>query len=53
MDVMRTAQLTGPCAISVREAPLPPLPDDSGVLIKVGAVGICGSDVHYLSLIHI
>ena len=47
MDVMRAAQLTEPHTIAVREIPLPPLPDDDGVLLKVGAVGICGSDVHY------
>lgn len=47
MDVMRTAQLTGPRTIAVREVPLPSLPEDRDVLIKVGAVGICGSDVHY------
>jgi L-iditol 2-dehydrogenase len=47
MDVMRAAQLTGPTSIAVREIPLPPLPDDDGVLLKVGAAGICGSDVHY------
>ncbi len=47
MDVMRAAQLTGPRSIAVREVPLPPLPDDNSVLLKVGAVGICGSDVHY------
>jgi L-iditol 2-dehydrogenase len=47
MDVMQAAQLTGPRSIAVREVPLPQLPDDGGVLLKVGAVGICGSDVHY------
>ncbi len=47
MEVMRAAQLTGPRAAVVREVPLPSLPDDRDVLLKIGAVGICGSDGHY------
>jgi len=47
MDLMRAVQLTGRKTVEVREVPLPPLPEDDGVLIKVRAVGICGSDVHY------
>ena len=47
MDVMKAAQLTALNTIEIREVPLPPLPDDDGVLIRVGAAGICGSDVHY------
>lgn len=47
MDTMRAAQLTGPNTLEIREAPLPPLPEDDGILIRVNAVGICGSDVHY------
>jgi L-iditol 2-dehydrogenase len=47
MDTMRAAQLTGLRSIAVREVPLPPLPDEGDVLLRVGAVGICGSDVHY------
>ena len=47
MNTMLAAQLTGLGSVAVRQVPLPPLPKDSDVLIKVGAVGICGSDIHY------
>jgi L-iditol 2-dehydrogenase len=47
MDLMQAAQLTGLKTLEVREVPLPPLPAEDGVLIRVEAVGICGSDVHY------
>jgi L-iditol 2-dehydrogenase len=43
---MRAAVLTGAGAISVQERPVPRVRPDE-VLIKVAAVGVCGSDVHY------
>lgn len=43
---MRAAVLTGPATINLQEWPVPvPGPDE--VLVRVGAVGVCGSDVHY------
>jgi L-iditol 2-dehydrogenase len=47
MDTMKAAQLTGPRTLEIRKVPLPPLPADDQVLLKIGAVGICGSDIHY------
>lgn len=42
---MKAAVLYGPRDLKIVEMPMPALTDD-GVLIKVKAVGICGSDVH-------
>lgn len=43
---MRTAVLTAAATIELQERPVPaPGPDE--VLVRVGSVGVCGSDVHY------
>ena len=43
---MRASVLTGAGMIGMQERPVPTvLPDE--VLIKIAAVGVCGSDVHY------
>lgn len=46
MTLMNAAVLTAPHAVSLEQRPVPPLEPDQ-VLVRVGAVGICGSDVHY------
>jgi L-iditol 2-dehydrogenase len=46
---MRAAFLTGLRRIEVREVPEPEITADFDVLVRVGAVGVCGSDVHYFS----
>jgi len=46
---MRAALLTGIRQIELREVPEPELTDDFDVLVRVGAVGVCGSDIHYYS----
>jgi L-iditol 2-dehydrogenase len=46
---MRAAFLTGLREVEVREVPDPSLVRDTDVLIRIGAVGICGSDLHYYS----
>lgn len=43
---MKAAFLTEPGAIEMREISIP-TPDDDQVLVKVAAVGVCGSDVHF------
>ncbi|MCW2836462.1 MAG: Alcohol dehydrogenase GroES domain protein, partial [Marmoricola sp.] len=44
--MMRASVLTGPRTIELQERPVPePGPDE--VLVRVGSVGVCGSDVHY------
>lgn len=43
---MRASVLTGAGAIALQEYPMPRVRPDE-VLIKVAAVGVCGSDVHY------
>jgi 2-desacetyl-2-hydroxyethyl bacteriochlorophyllide A dehydrogenase len=43
---MRAAFCTGPRAIEIRDVPNPEPPPD-GVLVRVHACGICGSDLHY------
>src|ERR1700709_2799202 len=46
MTSMRASVLTAPHTIEVEERPVPsPGPDE--VLVRVGSVGVCGSDVHY------
>lgn len=43
---MKAAVMHAPGQITIEDRPIPTLgPDD--VLVKIGAVGICGSDVHY------
>ncbi len=44
---MKAMMLTDIRAMEMREAPDPRLDGEDGVLIKMGAVGVCGSDVHY------
>ena len=43
---MKTAFIKGPHELELVERPIPELSDEKSVLIKVKAVGICGSDVH-------
>jgi L-iditol 2-dehydrogenase len=43
---MRASVLTGPQTIELQERPVPQ-PDADEVLVRVGSVGVCGSDVHY------
>lgn len=44
---MKAAVLTGLRRVEVRDIPDPSLMNDTDVVIQVGAVGLCGSDVHY------
>ena len=44
---MKAAVLTGIRSIELKEVPCPQLKKDTDVLLKPGAVGICGSDLHY------
>jgi len=43
---MRASVLTGPQTIELLERPVPETRPDE-VLVRVGSVGVCGSDVHY------
>ena len=43
---MKTAVLYGPHDLRLVEMPIPVLTDTKSVLVRVRAVGICGSDVH-------
>lgn len=43
---MKAAVLTGLREMEIRDVPAPAIERDSDVLIRIGAVGICGSDVH-------
>ena len=42
----RSAVLNAPHDLTVEDRPVP-VPGPHEVLVRVGAVGICGSDVHY------
>ena len=44
---MRRLLLTGIRQMALQDAPLPAISSPHDVLIRVGAVGVCGSDVHY------
>jgi L-iditol 2-dehydrogenase len=44
---MRQMVLTGIEAMEMREASAPRIVRDTDVLIRIGAVGVCGSDIHY------
>lgn len=43
---MKAALLAGPHDLKLAEMPYPTLPSEDSVIMKVKAVGICGSDVH-------
>ena len=44
---MRKVVLTGIREMEMIEVPDPVLTDETSVLLRVGVVGVCGSDVHY------
>ncbi len=44
---MKAMVLTGIREMEMREVPDPEIKHDTDVLVKMNAVGICGSDVHY------
>ncbi len=44
---MKSAQLTGIREIKLQETPDPVLRGNHDVLIRMAAIGVCGSDVHY------
>ncbi|HPC93478.1 MAG TPA: alcohol dehydrogenase catalytic domain-containing protein [Sedimentisphaerales bacterium] len=44
---MKAAVLTGVRRMEVREVPDPKIEKGTDVLLKIGKVGVCGSDVHY------
>ncbi len=44
---MRAAVLEGVRIVAMRDLPEPTHPGDHEVLLRVGAVGMCGSDIHY------
>lgn len=44
---MKAFVLTGIRAMEMREVPTPTIQNDTDVLLRLVAVGVCGSDVHY------
>jgi len=44
---MKTMMLTGIRRMEMQEVPTPAVAGDRDVLVRMGAVGVCGSDVHY------
>ena len=44
---MKTVVLTGIGQMEMRDVPLPVIKNSTDVLIKMAAIGVCGSDVHY------
>jgi len=46
---MKAAVLTGMRKIEIREVPVPRIENETDVLLRVSAVGLCGSDIQYYS----
>ena len=46
---MKAAYLTAPHRIEVRDAPPPAPSSPADVLVRIDAVGVCGSDIHYFT----
>jgi L-iditol 2-dehydrogenase len=46
---VKSVVLTGIKKIEMRDKPAPQLKTDTDVLLKIKAVGVCGSDIHYYS----
>ena len=44
---MKAMVLTGIRQMAMRDVPTPTVAGDRDVLIRMGAIGVCGSDVHY------
>ncbi len=44
---MRSVQLVAPQTLEECEMPMPPDPGPGKVLVRIRAVGICGSDMHW------
>lgn len=44
---MKTALLTGIRELAIRDVPEPALDAEDRVLLRIDAVGVCGSDIHY------
>lgn len=44
---MKSAVLTGVRKIELREVPDPQLRNETDVLLRMGMVGVCGTDIHY------
>ena len=47
MHAMKSFKLTGLRAMELVDAPDPQIEKPTDVLIRMGAVGVCGSDIHY------
>ena len=45
--LMKAAFLTGIRQMEIRETAQPEISDPHSVLLRIGVVGVCGSDVHY------
>lgn len=50
MSTVKAAVWTGPSKIEVQDVEMPDVQDD-GILLKVNAAGICGTDIHVYPLI--
>lgn len=50
---MRAAVLTGIGQMEIRDVPDPKIERDDQVLLRIEAVGVCGSDVHYYNEGHV
>ncbi len=44
---MKAMKLTGIREMEMMEVPKPEIAEDTDVLIRMGTVGVCGSDIHY------
>ena len=47
LKTMKAMVLTGIRAMALQDVPMPSLSGREDVLLRLGAVGVCGSDIHY------
>jgi L-iditol 2-dehydrogenase len=47
---MKSVKLTAIRELQIHDVPPPPGPGEHEVLIKIGVVGVCGSDIHYYKM---
>ena len=50
---MRTVELVAPRTLEIFERPQPPAPSAGEVLVRLKAVGLCGSDLHWYQDAHV
>lgn len=48
-NLMKSVLLTGIKTLELKDTPVPEIKRDNDVLLRLGAAGVCGSDIHYFN----